>query len=98
MLLLQEFDLTIKDKKGTKNVVADHLSRLKELPLLERQFLNNVLPVNEDFPDEQLFLVQVIQPWYADFVNYIVSQIISPDFGYHERRNFFIGCQALVLG
>jgi len=28
ILLPQEFDLVIKDKKGSKNVVADHLSRL----------------------------------------------------------------------
>ena len=28
ILLLQEFNLTIKDKKGAENVVADHLSRL----------------------------------------------------------------------
>jgi len=29
VLLIQEFDIIIKDKKGSKNVVADHLSRLK---------------------------------------------------------------------
>ena len=29
LLLLQEFNVEIRDKKGTKNVVTDHLSRLK---------------------------------------------------------------------
>ena len=50
MVLLQEFDLEIKDKKGTENLVADHLSRL-EGPKDEVQ-------VNDDFPDEQLLAVE----------------------------------------
>ena len=48
ILLLQEFDLTIKDKKGSDNVIADHLSRLPNAP-------SSSLPINENFLDEQLF-------------------------------------------
>ena len=37
ILLLQEFDLVIQEKKGSENLVADHLSRLvnKEVTLKE---------------------------------------------------------------
>ncbi|CAN6552261.1 unnamed protein product [Malus baccata var. baccata] len=55
MLLLQEFDIEIRDKKGCENVVADHLSRL----VREEEDL----PISETFPDEQLLSVQVSAPW-----------------------------------
>ncbi|CAN6552323.1 unnamed protein product [Malus baccata var. baccata] len=52
MLLLQEFDIEIRDKKGCENVVADHLSRL----VLEEESL----PISETFPDEQLLSIKGI--------------------------------------
>nr|XP_027120356.1 uncharacterized protein LOC113737306 [Coffea arabica] len=65
ILLLQEFDLEIRDKKGSENLVADHLSRI---------------PVGEDsealkdaFPEEHLFSLNSQLPWYADLVNYLVT-------------------------
>ena len=52
ILLLQEFDLQIRDKSGAENVVADHLSRL-ELPRKELE-----LPIDDYFRGEQLLQVQ----------------------------------------
>nr|GFA20480.1 reverse transcriptase domain-containing protein [Tanacetum cinerariifolium] len=50
VLLLQEFDITILDKKGSENLTADHLSRL-ENP--HQDVLENK-DINENFPLETL--------------------------------------------
>ncbi|KAL5558871.1 hypothetical protein UlMin_035082 [Ulmus minor] len=84
ILLLQEFDLEIKDKKGTENVIADHLSRM-----------NHVQPneeidgdINEIFPDEQLLAVGEA-PWYADIVNYLARGTPPPELSYQGKKKFF---------
>ncbi|XP_045830863.1 uncharacterized protein LOC123922161 [Trifolium pratense] len=82
MLLLQEFDLEIKDKKGTENLVADHLSRLvnNEVTKHEREVL-------EEFPDEKLLMVQE-RPWFADMANFKASGLIPDDFNWHQKKKF----------
>ena len=50
VFLLQEFDIEIKDKKGSENIVVDHLSRL-ELDSDKEE------PINEIFPDEMLLAI-----------------------------------------
>ena len=83
VLLSQEFDIEIKDKKGTENLVAYHLSPL-EGPRDEVQ-------VNDDFPDEQLLVIKDTKPipWFADYVNYLVAKVIPPDFRYQQKKRFF---------
>ena len=68
VLLLQEFDLEIKDKKGSENSVADHLSCLH---------ISGGGDLNDTFPDEHLLAISSHAPWYAHIVNFIVTGSIS---------------------
>lgn len=75
VLLLQEFDLEIRDRKGAENQVADHLSRLEGA---EKKV--EVEDITETFPDEQLLAVTLEEvPWYADIANYLASGIVPYD-------------------
>jgi hypothetical protein len=102
ILLLQEFDLEIKDKKGIENTVADHLSRLDDIK-------EDHVPINDNFPcdiliaqldfsfndeegsDEEIetVLAQTTALWYADYVNYIAAGVIPPELSYHKKKKFF---------
>ncbi|CAN6557791.1 unnamed protein product [Malus baccata var. baccata] len=84
VLLLQEFELEILDKKGRENVVADHLSRLVNASTDEA----DSLPLQESFPDEQLLAVTHQVPWYADIANYLASGEIPSEFSYQQRKKF----------
>ena len=65
ILLLQEFDMEIRDKKGTENVVADHLSRIQDGQLEE-------VPINDCFPYERLVsFVKTEAPRYGHLVDFL---------------------------
>jgi hypothetical protein len=71
ILLLQEFDLEIRDKNGVENSVAEHLSRL--------QFEESVeLPINDYMRVDTLLKVSTTDPWYTNIINYIVTGYIPP--------------------
>ena len=65
---MSEFDLEVKDKRGTENRVANHLSRLVHV--------EDELQLQETFLDEQLFSASVTLPWYANIVNYLVTNML----------------------
>ena len=58
----------IRDKKGSENVVADHLSRSVV------DFNENVVPIAKTLPDEQLMHIsQISAPGFTEIVNYLVT-------------------------
>lgn len=64
-LLLQEFNLEICDKKGTKNVVTDHLSKLSNSKYED-------VPINNDFLYDRLIaFIRAEAPYFAHFTDYL---------------------------
>ena len=82
ILLLQEFNLQIKDKKVVENVVADHLSRLAIA------HNSHGMPINDDFLEEPLMLVEVA-PWYAHIANYLVTREVPSEWKTQDKKHFF---------
>jgi hypothetical protein len=81
ILLLQGFDITIKDKKGIENVVADHLSRLTT------DLKSDITLIDDYFPNESLLSVSTL-PWFANIVNFLVSRQLPTHWSTQDKRKF----------
>ena len=82
VLLLQEFNLQIRDKKGVENVVANHLSRLTIAHNTQNP------PINDEFPEESLLLVEKA-PWYAHNANYLAIGELPADWKAQDKKFVF---------
>nr|GEW47252.1 reverse transcriptase domain-containing protein [Tanacetum cinerariifolium] len=76
VLLLQEFNIIIRDKKRAENLAADHLSKLKN----PHQSVLDKKEINEMFPLKTLNMVSFhgdsSTPWFADFANYHAGNFV----------------------
>ncbi|GKD50501.1 reverse transcriptase domain-containing protein [Tanacetum coccineum] len=81
ILLLQEFDIV---RKGTENVAADYLSRI------ENDESNDDSEVDDNFPGETFMEINTKdEPWFADFANYLIADIIPKGMTYQQKNKFF---------
>nr|GEU58142.1 reverse transcriptase domain-containing protein [Tanacetum cinerariifolium] len=86
VLLLQEFDIIIRDKKGTENLAADHLSRLENphKDVFENKY------INENFPIETLGKISSgSTSWFADFANFHAGNFIVKVMSSQQKKKFF---------
>ncbi|GJW88168.1 reverse transcriptase domain-containing protein [Tanacetum coccineum] len=86
ILLLQEFDVIVRDKKGAENLVADHLSRF-ENPYqgdLEKK------EITETFPLETLGMIYFHGDsrtlWFVDIANYHVGNFIVKGMSSQQKK------------
>lgn len=77
-LLLQQFDLTSVDKPMKENVVVNFLSRVN-FPVDEEGM------VEDKIPDEHMFAISVLSPWFVDISNYLVSAQFPPHLSSKEK-------------
>ncbi|GKC37994.1 reverse transcriptase domain-containing protein, partial [Tanacetum coccineum] len=89
ILLLQEFDVIIRDKKGAENLAADHLSRLEN----PHQSNLEKKEITETFPLETLRMVTLrgdsSTPWFADIANYHAGNFIVKGMSCQQKKKFF---------
>jgi transposase InsO family protein len=80
VLLLQEFDFTIVVRPTKSHGNADHISRL------EPYTLESLKPLNDEFPDANLFEVDIIFPDYVDIINYLKTSQIPIGYNTNQVR------------
>nr|GEY69523.1 reverse transcriptase domain-containing protein [Tanacetum cinerariifolium] len=86
VIFLQEFDIIIRDKKGTENLAANHLSRL-ENP--HKDVFENK-DINENFPLETLGKISSgSTSWFADFENFYAGNFIAKGMSSQQNKKFF---------
>nr|GEV40979.1 hypothetical protein [Tanacetum cinerariifolium] len=89
VLLLQEFDITVCDKKGAENLAADHISRLEN----PHQSVLDNKEINETFPLETLNMVSfrgdLSTTWFSDFANYHAGNFVVKGMSSQQKNRFF---------
>ena len=79
---MQEFNITVIDRPGKENLVADFLSHI--------QHDDGAKPIDDTFPDENLFVVSIQATWFAYIANYLATRKLPNHLSPHEKRRIVV--------
>ncbi|KAD3336813.1 hypothetical protein E3N88_32332 [Mikania micrantha] len=88
ILLLSEFDIEIKDKKGAENVASDHLSRLEDP---ERSEISEE-EIGDRFPHKVIDFVEAKKqgtPWFTYLANFLAHGVVIEGMTTQQKKKFF---------
>nr|GFB27831.1 reverse transcriptase domain-containing protein [Tanacetum cinerariifolium] len=86
VILLQEFDIIIRDKKGSENLAFDHLSRLEN----PQKDVSENKDINENFLLETLGVISSESTtWFADYANFHARNFIVKGMSSQQKNKFF---------
>ncbi|GKB86508.1 reverse transcriptase domain-containing protein, partial [Tanacetum coccineum] len=78
-------------------MAADHLSRLENPNIGELAEEE----IEDKFPDEHLMILKAKlndeEPWYADYVNYIVGKVVPPEWTPEKEKRCVAGSEILEI-
>nr|GEW81349.1 hypothetical protein [Tanacetum cinerariifolium] len=87
----------VEKHKEAKDLAADHLSRFENPHmevLIERE-------ITDKFCDEHLMVLKSKfnndEPWYADFVNYIIRKVVPPNWTFEKRKRCVAESETLEI-
>jgi hypothetical protein len=82
LLLFQEFDFEVIVKPDKLNAGPDHLSRITSG--------EETTNIEDNFPNAQLFLVQVVDEYFVDIIQYLSTRTTLQEFNIAQKKNMIV--------
>nr|CAN76217.1 hypothetical protein VITISV_033653 [Vitis vinifera] len=82
--LVESFIIVFTDHSALKHLLTKQDAKAR----LAMAHNSHVLPINDDFPEESLMLLEKT-PWYAHIANYLVTSEVPSEWKAQDRKHFF---------
>ncbi|RVW20213.1 Transposon Ty3-I Gag-Pol polyprotein [Vitis vinifera] len=86
--LVRSFIVVFTDHSALKYLLTKQDAKSTILSRLAIAHNSHSLPINDDFPEKSLMLIEVA-PWYAHIANYLVTGEVPSEWKAQDKKHFF---------